>query len=168
MIELSHERVEQILHEETPKTEELSTILRGIYTRYMRLYERYFADIDALNDDKIAEFKEYYEETRSLMKYYYMDIPQDICTELLEFDDEYSAKLLGNDWHKYISNSYSNYKSLYKEKGKSEEGLKAEYSEQILEAFYDAMDSIFRKGFETESEEAEQVTKGLTDLLFGE
>ena len=56
MIELSIERVDQILHQETPKKEELATILRGIYTRYMCLYEKYFADIDALNDDTIAIF----------------------------------------------------------------------------------------------------------------
>ena len=55
MVELSNERIEQILHEETKKTEALPTILRGIYTRYMRLYERYFADVDALNDGRIAE-----------------------------------------------------------------------------------------------------------------
>ena len=52
MVELSNERVDQILHEESQKTEELKTILRGVYIRYMRLYERYFDDIDALNDDK--------------------------------------------------------------------------------------------------------------------
>lgn len=40
MVGLSNERIEQILHEETAKKEELQTILRGIYTRYMRLYER--------------------------------------------------------------------------------------------------------------------------------
>ena len=45
MIELSNERIEQILHEETVKEEKVSTILRGIYTRYMRLYEKYFSDI---------------------------------------------------------------------------------------------------------------------------
>ena len=58
MIELNNERMEQILHDETAKTEDLTTILRGIYTRYMILYERYFAGFDALNDDKIAEFPE--------------------------------------------------------------------------------------------------------------
>ena len=57
MVELSNERIEQILHEETKKTEALPTILRGIYSRYMNLYEQYFADIDALNDDQIAEFQ---------------------------------------------------------------------------------------------------------------
>ena len=57
MIELTDKRIEQILHEETASKEELGTILRGIYTRYMCLYERYFADIDALNDDKIAELR---------------------------------------------------------------------------------------------------------------
>ena len=54
MVELSNERIGKILHEETVKTEELATILRSIYTRYMRLYEKYFADIDALNDEKVA------------------------------------------------------------------------------------------------------------------
>ena len=52
MIELSNERVTQILHEETLKTEELTTILRAVYRRYMYLYDTCFKDIDALNDDK--------------------------------------------------------------------------------------------------------------------
>ena len=39
------------------KTEELTTILRGVYTRYMRLFEKYFADIEALNDEEIAKLK---------------------------------------------------------------------------------------------------------------
>ena len=55
MIELSNERVETILEEETPKTPELETLLRAIYTRYMRLYEKYFADIDKLNDKEIKK-----------------------------------------------------------------------------------------------------------------
>ena len=50
MIELSKEKIEKILHEETVKTEELATILRSIYTRYMWMYEKYYSDIDALND----------------------------------------------------------------------------------------------------------------------
>ena len=79
MVELNNERIEQILHEETTKKEELETILRSIYNRYMWLYEKYFADIDALNDEKIAELTNYHEETLSLVKYYYMDIPLDIC-----------------------------------------------------------------------------------------
>ena len=57
MLELSNERIEQILNEETTKTVELATLLRSIYTRYMRLFEGYFADIDALNDTKIAQFR---------------------------------------------------------------------------------------------------------------
>ena len=61
MVELSNERIGQILHEETTKKEESETILRGIYTRYMRLFEKYLADIDALNDEKIADFKKYHE-----------------------------------------------------------------------------------------------------------
>ena len=59
MVELSKERIDQILHEETTKKEELDTILRSIYTRYMHLFEKYFADIDALNDDRIAELRKY-------------------------------------------------------------------------------------------------------------
>lgn len=55
MLELSNERIEQILHEETTKTVELATLLHSIYIRYMRLFEGYFSDIDALNDAKIAE-----------------------------------------------------------------------------------------------------------------
>ena len=50
----------------------------------MRLYEEYFADIDALNDDKITELRNYHEETRSLARYYYMNIPQDICEGIKE------------------------------------------------------------------------------------
>ena len=54
MIELSKERIEKILYEETAKTEQLTTILRSIYTRYLRMYEKYFSDIDALNDNTIS------------------------------------------------------------------------------------------------------------------
>ena len=125
MVELSNERVDQILHEESQKTEELITILRGVYIRYMRLYERYFDDIDALNDDKIAEFNKYHEETKSLIKYYYMDIPLDICTALFEFDKQYSEKLLGSNWRRYLFDSLKKYKS---DRGdKSKEGLKADF-----------------------------------------
>ena len=49
MIELSNERIKEILNDETPRKEETDTILRAIYTRYMRLCEEYFTDIDALN-----------------------------------------------------------------------------------------------------------------------
>ena len=168
MIELSTERVEKILHEETQKTEELTTILRGIYTRYMHLYETYFADIDALNDEKIAELKEYQEETRSLVKYYYMDIPQDVCGRLDEFDKEYGKKLLGPNWHKTLFDAYENYKEKNMSEYTSEEGLKAEFSNQCLTGFYDAMDYVFREDFGTTSKTVENVVDGLTGLLFGE
>lgn len=72
MVELSRERIEQMLQEETAKKEELANILRGIYTRYMRLYEKYLADIDALNDDEIGKLRAFHEETRSLFRYYYI------------------------------------------------------------------------------------------------
>ena len=106
MIELNNERMQQILHDETAKTEDLTTILRGIYTRYMNLYERYFADFDALNDDKVAEFGKYHEETRSLIKYYYLDIPQDICSGIKEFEEKVSDKLLGREWKKNLYDVY--------------------------------------------------------------
>ena len=166
MVQLSNERVDQILHEETFKTEELITILRGVYIRYMRLYERYFDDIDALNDDKIAEFNKYHEETKSLIKYYYMDIPLDICTALSEFDKQYSEKLLGSNWRRYLFDSLKKYKS---DRGdKSKEGLKADFEEKILTAFYETMDYIFRDGFGTCSESTKKFEDGLVDLLFGE
>ena len=163
MVELSKERVEQILHEETVGKEELTTILRGIYTRYMRLYERYFADIDALNDDVIAELRAYHEETRSLEKYYYMDIPMDVCLGLKAFNNEYSSKLLGPEWHDYVFNYYEDYK---KGKKKSEEYLKAEFTKEIMSAFYDTMDYIFRDDFGTDSHTAKDVVKKITGLLF--
>ena len=106
MLELSNERVECILEKETQKTEPAVTILRAVYTRYMNLYEKYFADIDALNNDRIAELKKYHEETLSLVKYYYMDIPQDTCRALNEFEEKYSDLLLGPSWHLYLFRSY--------------------------------------------------------------
>ena len=168
MVELRNERIQQMLREETPKTEEVKTILRCVYTRYMRLFEKYFADIDALNDDRIAELKQYFEETKSLGKYYYMDIPQEICEGLSMFDDAYIAELLGSNWHKYIFDSYKNFRDENDEDGKkSEERCKAEFTEQVLTAFYETMDSIFREGFGTDSKTGEKVFSGLSDLLFG-
>ena len=168
MVELNNERVKEILHKETPETEELTTILRGVYVRYMRLYENYFTDIDALDDDKIAELKAYSEETRSLIQHYYMDIPFDICTGLFEFDEEYIAKLLGSDRHQYLLDGFSYYKSVCKDKNKSEEDFKAEYIKQVLTSFYKTMDSIFRESFGTKSESFEQTANWLKNLLFGE
>lgn len=167
MIELSNERVEQMLHNETLKTEELATILRGIYCRYVRLYEKFFADIDALNDDVIADLKKYQEETRSLMKYYRMDIPQDVCKALNEFDSKYNSVLLGPDWHENLFESYSKFCAENEDEEKSGKRLKAEFSEQVLIAFYEAMDSVFRVGFGTGSKTVENVVSGLTNFFFG-
>lgn len=162
MVELSNERIGQILHEETVKTEELKTILRCIYTRYMRLYEKYFADIDALNNAKIAELRKYHEETGSLIRYYYMDIPQDICEGIKEFENKYSANLLGPEWHDYLFRVYQEFR-----KGSKATDVKAEFSKQALAAFYDAMDYIFREGFGTGSQTVKDVVSGITGLLFG-
>ena len=165
MIELSQERVETILKEETQKTAELATILRAIYARYMNLYEKYFADIETLNDDKIAELNQYHEETQSLVKYYYMDIPQDVCTELKEFDDEHSANLLGPDWQRYLLNIYREFRS--KNSDRHERWVKAEFRKKALEGFYAAMSSIFRQGFGTESKTAAKNAEWIGSLLFG-
>ena len=162
MVELSNERIGQILHEETVKTEELKTILRGIYTRYMRLYEKYFSDIDALTNAKIAELRKYHEETLSLVRYYYMDIPYDICTGIKEFEDKYSANLLGPEWHDYLFRSYQEFR-----KGSKAKDIKADFSKQTLEAFYETMEYIFREGFGTGSETLNNVVSGITGLLFG-
>lgn len=167
MVELSHERVEQILHDETPKTTELATILRSIYTRYMRLCEKYFADIDALNDDVIAELKQYHEETKSLVKYYYMDIPHDVCVALNQFDEEYASKLLMADWNSILFEAYDDFRDENKYKYKNEGLLKAEFRKENLAAFYETMGHIFRVGFGTGSKTIEDTFTGLAGLLFG-
>ena len=168
MLELSNERVECILEKETQKTEPATTILRAIYTRYMCLYEKYFADIEALNNDKIAELKEYHEETLSLVKYYYMDIPLDICIGIKEFEKKYSARLLGPEWHELLFDCYEDFRDDCAGEYESEKALKAAFAKQTLEAFYEAMDSVFRDGFGTGSQTAEKLVSGLAGLIFGE
>ena len=167
MVELSNERIQKILHEETVKKEALDTILRSIYTRYMRLYEKYFADIDALNDDKITELRKYHEETKSLVRYYFMDIPVDICTELKDFENQYSDNLLGPEWHEHLFTAYEEFRENGGNRNKSEKSLKADFSKQALNAFYDAMNYVFREGFGTGSQTAKEVVSGITGLLFG-
>ena len=167
MIELSPERVEKILYEETVKDEKIQTILRSIYIRYMLLYEKYFEDIDALNDEKIAELRKYHEETRSLIKYYYMDIPQDICTALNEFENKYDDNLLGSEWHNVLFDSYKKFREKNTNTNKSEKSLKEEFTKQTLAAFYGAMDYVFREGFGTGSTAAQSIVSGITGLLFG-
>ena len=167
MVELSKERIAQILHEETVKKEDSDTILRSVYTRYMCLYEKYFADIDGLSDSVIAELRSYHEETRSLVKYYYMDIPQDICKCLTAFDQEYSEKLLGPDWQEYLSDIYEDFEDSYAGKDRTRASVKAAFAKQTLGAFYDAMDYIFRDGFGTGSQTANTLVDGISQLLFG-
>ena len=167
MVELSKERIEQILHEETLKKEELDTILRSIYTRYMHLFENYFADLDALNDEKIAELKMYHEETKSLIRYFYLDIPQDICMDIREFANKYCATLLGSGWRDYITENYEGFRENSRNRNKSEEYLKAEFTSQALSAFYETMDYIFREGFGTDSRAAKTLVSGIKDLFFG-
>ena len=165
MIGLSRERMEQILNEETPEKKEPDAILRAVYTRYMSLFEKYLTDIDELDDEKIAEMKEYHEETRSLVKYYYMDIPQDVCMGIREFEKKYSDKLLGAEWHKYVFDGFAEFKE--KNRNIREEDSKAEFTKQTLEAFYDVMDYVFREGFGTGSQTARGLVSGIAGLLFG-
>ena len=167
MVELSNERIKQMLEEETKKTEDLTTILRAIYTRYMNLYERYFAELDALNDDKIAEYKKYHEETKSLIKYYYMDIPQDVCAGINEFEEKAGDKLLGREWKKTLYDAYTEFREKYKVKDRSDEYYQEAFKKEALKAFYDAMDYVFRSGFGTGSQTVQEVIGGITGLLFG-
>ena len=167
MVEISKERVEKILHDETPKDETLKTILRGIYLRYARLYEEYFADIDALNGQIIARLRQDHEEIRGLIKSYYLDIPHDVCLEIKEFDTECTDKLLGSDWHKYLLDNYAKFKAKSDMKNKNKELLKAEFSKQAMSGFYDAMDYIFRESFGTNSKISEKAIESFVGLLFG-
>ena len=167
MLELSNERVECILEKETQKTEETKTILRAVYSRYMSLYEKYFADIDALNNDRIAELKKYHEETLSLVKYYYMDIPQDTCKGLNEFEEKYSDLLLGPGWHQYLFKAYDDFRNENRNSNKSDKEIKAEFSKSAMKEFYECMDYVFREGFGTGSKAVENVVTGIKDLLFG-
>ena len=168
MIELKADRLDQMLHAETGKKEELNTILRGLYTRYMTLYEKYFADIEALNDEEIASMKNYHSETRSLLRYYFLDVPQDICRCLIHFDEEYTDKLLGPEWHKYLFDNYKEFKEDYTGKNKSKQNLKAEFAKQTLEDFYDTMDYIFREAFGTGSKVEDGFLDGVKKLFFAE
>lgn len=168
MVELSSERIEQIVLKETAKKQEADIILRSVYTRYMCLFEKYFEDIDALNDDKVAELRSYHEETKSLVRYYYMDIAQDVCKLLREFDDTYIINMLGSGWHKYIFDIYKYYKEEKKSSIKAEEDIKAAFVKETLEEFYDTMDYIFRDGFGTGSEATNGLLSGIKNLLFGE
>ena len=167
MIELSKERVDEILNEETLKTVELPKLLRAIYNRYRQLYENYFADLDALNDEKIAELRNYHEETISLIKYYYMDIPYDVCVELEDFEKKYGTKLLGADWHENLTKIYEEFEGKAENWGKSEEELKADFKEQIIDSFYDAMSDAFRDGFGSGSKTHEKVVDGIKGLFSG-
>lgn len=165
MVELTNEVIERILHKETAKKEETATILRAVYTRYMLLYEKYFADIDALNDETVAGLRGYNEETASLVKYYYLDIPADVCEGIKAFEEKYSAGLLGPEWKKTLAESYERFRE--KNTGLKEKPLKEAFAKQSLSDFYDAMDYLFRDAFGTASKIGENVLSGLTGLLFG-
>ncbi|MBQ3279843.1 MAG: hypothetical protein IJG94_11885 [Clostridia bacterium] len=167
MVELSNERVEKILHEETKKTEALTTILRGIYAKYVDLYENYIANWEDLNNDKIDAFRKQNEEIRSLIKYYYMDIPQDVCSELNKFEEKVNENLLGRDWKMHLYDAYEKFKEDNDEWDMSEDYYKAAFKKYALKEFYKAMEEIFRDGFGTGSQTAKNVMEGISGLLFG-
>jgi len=167
MSELNYEKIDQIMHKETPKTEDLLLILRGIYLRLVRLFERYYADIDALNDDRIDELKQYHEETISLVKYYYMDIPLDILYALGRFDGEHVDKMLGSGWNRYLFEAYKDFVIKNRNENKSNEDLKAEFAGKNLMDFYRSMDNIFRVTFGTSSKTVENAGNWIGKLLFG-
>ena len=167
MMELSKERIEQKRNEETVKKESADAILRCIYARYMHMYEQYFADIDALNDVRIAEMRKSNEETLCLIRYYYMDIPMDVCAGLKEFEKQYNANLLGPDWHRFLFSAYEDFREANKSKYMNEGQVKAAFEKEALEGFYDAMDYVLRDGFGTASQTAHQMMNGISGLLFG-
>ena len=166
-MKLSNERIQQILHQETPQKEEVKTILRAVYIRYMNLFENYIANLDSLDNDKIDEFRKYHEETQSLIKYYYMDIPQDICTDLEKFEEETGSALLGREWKKVLYDAYDEFKERSNEWDMSEDYYKAAFKKHALKEFYAAMSEIFRSGFGTESQTAKDIMGGISGLLFG-
>ena len=167
MLQLSPERLQQILHEETLKAEDTKTLLRSIYSRYMRLFERYFADVDALNDDLIAQPRKDHEETRSLIKYYYLDIPQDTSDRLKEFDEKCVDSMLGKNWNAALFLAYAEFKDACDDQDKSEEYYKAGFVKRSLAEFYEAMDYVFRSGYGSDSETGKDVWSGIKLLLFG-
>ena len=167
MIELSNERIGQILEDETAKTADLKTILRSIYTRYRNLYEPYIANFDKLNDDKVAEFAKDHEETKALIKYYYLDIPQDVCTKIEEFEEKSCDKLLGREWKSNVYDAYDEFKTKNKVWSKGDDYYQAEFKKMALKEFYEAMDYIFRDGFGTGSETVNDIMGGITGLFFG-
>ena len=122
---------------------------------------------DELNDEKIAELNDYHEETKSLFRYYYMDIPLETCMQLEEFNNQYVAKLLGPKWHEHLFSVYAEFRDSADNEAKSGEEVKAEFKKQALEAFYDAMDYIFRDDFGTSSQTAKKVVTNLKEMLFG-
>ena len=153
MVELSNERIDKILHEETLRTEDSRTLLRAI--------------IDKLNDKKIAEFRKYHEETKSLLKYYYMDIPHDVNIALNEFDNKYTDYLLGNEWHSLLLEQYNKFKIDKSFEDRDEDSLKNRFAKQNLNIFYEAMNSVFRDDFDTSSKTAHSISVFFKGLLFG-
>ena len=168
MIELSYDQVDQIMHKDTPRSEDLPLILRSIYLRYLHLFETYFADIDALDDDKIIELKKYHEETRSLIKIFYLDIPMDVFYALGSVDEDDVSKMLSTELKQYVFDSFRNFMLENRDESKSKERFKLEFAQKNLTDFYSSMDTVFRGAFGTTSKTTENAVGWIGKLLFGE
>ncbi len=167
MIQISNERAEQIIQEETKKTQPLPQLLRAIYTRYMNLYEDYIANIYDLTSEKIAAYKKQNDETIALVRYYYMDIPQDVCAGILVFEEKVGEKLLGPEWKTNLYDAYDEFKDNCNEWDMTEDYYKGAFKKYALKEFYEVMENIFRDGFGSESESSKNIFSGIKSLIFG-
>ena len=167
MVKLDNERVEQILEKETLKTIPLPMLLRCIYNRYLDLYEDYIAEADKLTDEKIDAFKRRNEETQSLIKYYYMDIPEDICYDLNKFEEKIADELLGREWKRVFYDAFDEFKENHDDWNKSDDWYMAEFKKATRKELYKTLDDIFRDGFGTNSETGKNIFSGISNLLFG-
>lgn len=167
MIQLSNERAEQIIQEETKKTQPLPQLLRAIYTRYMNLYEDYIANMFDLTSEKVAEYKKQNDETICLVRYYFMDIPQDVCEGIFDFEEKVGDKLLGPEWKTNLYDAYEEFKDKSDEWDMTEDYYKGAFKKYALKEFYEVMENIFRDGFSTHSERAKNIFSGIKSLIFG-
>ena len=168
MVELSPERIEEILHKETVKEEDPKTVMRAVYNRYRCVFEQYIDQIFEMNQSKIDEFNKYHQETNSLIKYYFVDIPMDTCAALAKFEHDVMDYMLGPDWQRVILNGFEEFKRKNKNKYRlaNEETWRKKFKEELLSMFYVSMESAFRVSFESGSKAAEGLMDGLS-AIFG-
>ena len=59
----------------------------------------------------------------------------DVLSAIKEFENKYSANLLGPDWHKHLFASYAAFREKNKSRNKTRGNLKAEFEKQTLTAW---------------------------------